>query len=114
MKKGFVLYFDTYPQLTALPMEQRGELMTAIFEYAFHAANGELEPREVLTEHVGMMPETRMAFLFLADIVRRDTERWLAKQERYTRAARERAERQRRDGGPSRQAGDAWDYVAEP
>ena len=34
VKKSFVLYFDAYPCLEWLPADQRGELFSALFEYA--------------------------------------------------------------------------------
>ncbi len=33
-KRGFVVYFDNYPMLLALPPEQRGLLFTALMQYA--------------------------------------------------------------------------------
>ena len=33
-KKGFVLYFDSCPMLEALPPEQRGWLLSAVYSYA--------------------------------------------------------------------------------
>ena len=111
-KKSFVLYFDAYDLLKALPAEQRGELLLALFEYAQAAAQGHPEPEETMAGHPAMTPETRMAFAFLAQTIHRDTEQWLRKQARCSRAARERAERQRQDG--ARHPGNAWDYVEEP
>ena len=113
-KKSFMLYFDAYDHLKVLPAEQRGELLLALFEYARAAAQGHPELEKTMAGHPAMTPETRMAFAFLAQTICRDTEQWLRKQARCSQAARERVERQRREGGPSRQAGDAWDYVAEP
>ena len=33
-KKGFIFYFDNYPLLSALPMEQRGLLFSSLMVYA--------------------------------------------------------------------------------
>ena len=111
-KKSFVLYFDAYDHLAALPAEQRGELLLALFEYARSAAQGHPDAEETAAKHPAMTPETRMAFSFMAQTIRRDTEQWLRKQARCVRAARERAGKQRTD--PPREGKDAWDYVEEP
>ena len=111
-KKSFVLYFDAYDHLAALPAEQRGELLLALFEYARSAAQGHPDAEETAAKHPAMTPETRRAFSFMAQTIRRDTEQWLRKQARCVRAARERAGKQRTD--PPREGKDAWDYVEEP
>ena len=99
-KKSFVLYFDAYPCLVQLPMDQRGELITALFEYAREAAEGDGNPARVMGRHPDMLPDTRMAFSFLAETIRRDTEKWREKHERYAQAAlrREREPRPRERG----------------
>ena len=33
-KKSFVLYLDAYPYISALPADQRGELLSALYWYA--------------------------------------------------------------------------------
>ena len=82
-KKSFVLYFDAYRCLIQLPVDQRGELITALFEYAREAAERpEAEPGELLARHPAMTAETWMAFSFLAETIRRDTEKW---REKHTR-----------------------------
>ena len=100
-KKSFVLYFDAYRCLIQLPMDQRGELITALFEYAREAAERpEAEPGELLARHPAMTAETWMAFSFLAETIRRDTEKWREKHMRYAQAAlrREREPRPRERG----------------
>jgi len=92
-KKSFVLYFDSYPMIARLPPEQRGALLSALFEYALASAKAPCEFQQTLRNHPEMTGETGMAFAFLAENIRRDTEKWREKQARYTRAARERAER---------------------
>ena len=87
-KKSFVLYFDAYRCLIQLPMDQRGELITALFEYAREAAERPAaEPGELLARHPAMTAETWMAFSFLAETIRRDTEKWREKHTRYAQAA---------------------------
>jgi hypothetical protein len=60
-KKSFVLYNDLYKQFSLLPMEERGALITAIFEYA---VNG-----QVFTD---LTPMAQMAFSFIQDALDRD------------------------------------------
>lgn len=108
-KKSFVLYFDAYNSLAALPAEQRGELLLALFEYAQMAAEGRLDQSAVLSRHPDLSGEARIAFSFLARTICRDTQQWLEKRARYARAARERVEKQRQSGGRE----DAWSYVED-
>lgn len=49
-----------------------------------------------------MQEATRMAFAFIAETIRRDTEKWQEKQNRYQKAASERWEKNRR------QEDEAW------
>ena len=90
-KKSIVLYFDACACLKPLPAEQRGELFTALVEYAQAAAKGSMEPDPVRERYPAMTLETRMAFSFIADTIRRDTEKWREKHERYRQAAQQRA-----------------------
>ena len=107
-KKSFVLYFDACACLKPLPAEQRGELFTVLVEYAQAAAKGSMEPDPVRERYPAMTLETRMAFSFIADTIRRDTEKWRQKHVRYQQAAQQRlqdaAQRQRDVGAISRRA----------
>lgn len=90
-KKGFVLYFSNYDSVAGLTMEQRGELFSALYEYArAAAADPAAEMQAALSAHPAMAMETRMAFSFMAETVRRDTEKWWEKHRRYQAAARRR------------------------
>ena len=109
-KKSIVLYFDACACLKPLPAEQRGERFTALVEYAQAAVKGSMEPDPVRERYPAMTLETRMAFSFIADTIRRDTEKWREKQERYTQAALRRGEK-KRDGEKEKK--DLWDYVRE-
>ena len=109
-KKSFLLYFDTYPSIADLPAEQRGELFSALFEYALEEAESP-EPvgqSAVLDRHAEMSVAARMAFRFMAKTIQRDTEKWRQKHARYQQAARQRwqdaAQRRQGDGAASRQA----------
>ena len=86
-KKSFVLYFDAFENIAPLPLEQKGELLAALFQYAMDAAAGTGTPEGELARHPGMSPDTRMAFSFIAGTIRRDTEKWHAKHRRYRDAA---------------------------
>ena len=81
-KRGFVVYFDNYPMLMALPPEQRGLLFTALMQYADGRWRGEVsDPEEVLERWPGMEPQARMGFRFMASAVDRDTQRWLLRRQ---------------------------------
>ena len=91
-KKSFVLYFDMYPSVRSLSPEQKGELFSALFEYAAAEAE-EDEPHNkerVLLGHPRMDPGARMAFSFIAETIHRDTVKWREKQVRYRIAAEKR------------------------
>ena len=74
-KKSFMLYFDNFPCVAALDAEQRGELLLLLYRYAMAADKAPTDPEEVLRQHPGLREETRMAYRFLAETIRRDTER---------------------------------------
>jgi hypothetical protein len=86
-KKSFMLYFDNFPCVAALDAEQRGELLLLLYRYAMAADKAPTDPEEVLRQHPGLREETRMAYRFLAETIRRDTEKWKEKQRRYQEAA---------------------------
>ena len=94
-KKSFVLYFDMYPSIHVLPDDQKGMLLDAVFEYARSAAAGKSTPEEVLLRFPDMSEACCMAFRFVAEIIRRDTEKWKAKHIRYSKASKARWEKER-------------------
>ena len=80
-KTSFLIYFDNYPMVQGLPPEQRGWLLTALFEYGMAA--GEPDGRsipEILEAFPAMTEETKMACLFMCSNIQRDTQRWLGRQ----------------------------------
>ena len=91
-KKSFLLYFDMYPSIRILHREQKGLLLDTVFEYAQVAEGGSL-PEEVLARYPDMSQECRMAFRFMAETIRRDTEKWKEKHRRYSEAAKVRWEK---------------------
>ena len=94
-KKSFVLYFDMYPSIHVLPDDQKGMLLDAVFEYARSAAAGKSTPEEVLLRFPDMSEACCMAFRFVAEIIRRDTEKWKARHIRYSKASKARWEKER-------------------
>ena len=94
-KKSFVLYFDMYPSIHILPNDQKGILLDAVFEYARSAAAEESTPEQVLLRFPDMSEACCMAFRFVAETIRRDTEKWKAKHRRYSRASKARWEKER-------------------
>ena len=94
-KKSFVLYFDMYPSIHVLPDDQKGMLLDAVFEYARSAAAGKSTPEEVLLRFPDMSEACCMAFRFVAETIRRDTEKWKAKHRRYFQASKARWEKER-------------------
>ena len=94
-KKSFLLYFDMYPSIQNLPPEQKGYLFSALFEYADAAWKSGCEKERVLERFPQLNDGARMAYYFIAETIRRDTEKWREKQVRYQKAAQERSEKVR-------------------
>ena len=73
-KRGFVVYFDNYPMLLAMPPEQRGLLFTALMQYADGRWRGEVtDPEEVLVRWPDMGAQAQMGFRFTASALDRAT-----------------------------------------
>ena len=100
-KKGFVLYFDMERGIRCLTAEQRGHLLSALYRYAREVSEGTIPPdtERLLNGFPELAPEGRMAFRFMAEAIRRDTERWRQRRENYRQAARDRAARQKQESG---------------
>jgi hypothetical protein len=107
-KKSFMLYFDNYPSIAALPADQRGELLVLLYRYAMAAEEGSADPEEFADQFPNLTPETRMAYRFLAETIRRDTEKWVAKQRHYQSAAMRRMEESGRKPGPPDRDDISW------
>lgn len=86
-KKSFLIYFDAYPIVSTLPPEQRGELFSALCEYAQAEAERPTEQGAVLDRFPAMSTDARMVFYFMAQNIQRDTEKWRQKHVRYQQAA---------------------------
>ena len=90
-KKGFLLYHDSYTYILTLPMEQRGELFTALYHYSIQSeAKGPPDAIVFAAQCTGMWPETKMAFYFMAGNSARDYVKWKTKQANYSAAATKR------------------------
>lgn len=107
-KKSFMLYFDNYPSIAALPADQRGELLVLLYRYAMAAEEGSADPEEFADQFPDLTPETRMAYRFLAETIRQDTEKWVAKQRHYQSAAMRRMEESGRKPGPPDRDDISW------
>lgn len=91
-KKSFMLYFDNFNSIAARPAEQRGELLLLLYRYAIAADKAPIDPEEMLEQYPLLNDAGRMAYRFLAETIRRDTEKWKDKQRRYQAAAARRWE----------------------
>ena len=69
--KAFNIYFDTFEHIEMLTMEQRGELFTALYEYAINERTTEFDN--------GMV---KMAFSFMKAQIARDFEKYREKCEK--------------------------------
>lgn len=82
VKKGFIFYFDTYPVLTALPMEQRGLLFSVLMIYADRVwRDPSVTLEEVMEGFPALSRETRVACGFMGSAILRDTMAWLDRRE---------------------------------
>ena len=89
LKSGFILYFDNYPALASLTMEQRGLLLTALFTYGDRLRRGTEDTlEEVLDQFPQLDPGARVVALMMGANLARDHEKWLRRVE-TRRLARE-------------------------
>ena len=91
-KKSFLLYFDNFDGIAALSAQQRGELLLLLYRYAMAADKAPTDPKVILEQYPILDGAGEIAYTFLAETIRRDTERWKAKQQRYQAAAARRWE----------------------
>ena len=82
LKSGFVLYFDNYPALAALSMEQRGVVLTALFAYGDRLRRGVEEPLEELLEQFPQLDQgARAVCLMWGGNLARDHAKWVRRVE---------------------------------
>lgn len=92
-KRSFLIDFDAYPVVSALPPEQRGELFSALCEEAEQPA----ERDAVLRGRPAITADSRTVFFFMAQSIQRNTEKWRQKHVRYQQAALRRQQDARAD-----------------
>ena len=81
-KKGFVVYFNNYPLMSALSFEQQGMLFSALMIYADRVwRDRSVTLEEVLEGFPRLSPEARMACGFMGAAIQRDTDAWLNRRE---------------------------------
>ena len=81
-KRGFVLYFDNIEMINALAPDQRGLLLSALFDYAARVwRDTTVCAEEILLLYPQMEPPAQMAMRYLASGILRDTNRWLSRRE---------------------------------
>lgn len=88
-KKSFVMYFDSRGELEKLSDEQRGMVLSALFDFAERCAREETDTERVLDGFPGMEPAARTACGFMFETIRRDTRKWQERKERYSTQRRE-------------------------
>jgi hypothetical protein len=90
-KKSFLLYFDSYPLIATLSPEQRGYLLSAVFQYAMGIEQEpDLEAEEIWRQFPEMHEGTRIACGFLFNAILRDTQKWRSQKEARQRRTQER------------------------
>ena len=81
-KKSMLIYYDNYPILASLSMEQRGLLFTALMVYGDRLSRDSgTELEAVLEQFPQLTPEARLVCGFMAGNILRDTEKWLSRQQ---------------------------------
>ena len=85
-RKGFVFYYDALAVVRRLPPEQQGHLLQALCAYSMACDREEWDPERILKQHPELAAETVMAFRFMSDTLRRDTQRWQATTARRQKA----------------------------
>lgn len=81
-KKSFILYFDAYPLVALLPVEQSGMLFRAVYLYAMGIVQ---EPpvtqEEILAQFPEMAADTKMSCRAICNAITRDTLAWQRQRE---------------------------------
>ena len=99
-KKSFVLYFDSWPLIATLPPEQRGWLLSAVFDFAIRVAKDQNVSKEALLDHYPeMTPDTRMACGFICGMIARDTGRWSQQRDSRIQRRAQKEQKEQPDAG---------------
>lgn len=122
-KKSFILYFDAYPLVALLPVEQSGMLFRAVYLYAMGIVQ---EPpvtqEEVLAQFPEMTADTKMSCRAICNAITRDTLAWRRQKEARMRRSGKAPEAEKKADSTAwmrpyiqrnRQAAedDAWNYI---
>ena len=91
-RSSMLLYFDNFHRVAGLPDEQLGILFRALMECGEREAEGQDGITGFEDRYPGMSDRTQMAFLFMADTIRRDAAAYAEKCANYRSAALRRAE----------------------
>ena len=89
-KKSFLLYMDNWEAVRALSLEQRGWVLTALYEYAIEL--GVSDKQEIwafLDRYTEMDTAAKVACAFMCTTIARDTKKWLSLQETRRKKALE-------------------------
>ena len=89
-KKSFLLYMDNWEAIHDLPVEQRGWVLTALYEYAIELGVSNIQGVWAFLErYPEMSPAAKVACGFMCTTIARDTRKWLAQQETRRKKALE-------------------------
>lgn len=90
-KKSFLLYIDNWDAIQALTPEQRGWVLTALYEYAIELGYSDKQAVwEFLDRYPHMDAAAKVACSFMCTTIARDTKKWLSLQECRRKKALER------------------------
>ena len=87
-RSSILFYFDNFHRVAGLPDDQLGILFRALMECGEKEANGEDGITGFGERYPGMSENTRMAFSFMADTIRRDAAAYAEKCSHRTAAQR--------------------------
>ena len=89
-KKSFLLYLDNWEAVQALSVEQRGWVLTALYEYAMElGTSGKQEIWAFLERYPEMDKTAQVACSFMCTTIARDNRKWLCQQESRRKKALE-------------------------
>ena len=89
-KKSFLLYLDNRDAVQALSMEQRGWVLTALYEYASElGTSNNQEIWAFLERYPEMDKAAQVACSFMCSTIARDNRKWLCQQESRRKKALE-------------------------
>lgn len=75
-KKSFLVYFDSYPWVRLLTLEEKGLLLDALFRYADRVQEEDVRPEAFLASCPELPGNAVLVFGFMAGNVYRDTLKW--------------------------------------